>query len=326
MRSSSSVAKGLPFLFAIGCASVSEEAPIPQSLSVPPAASGVSEPAPPRSNQVASPESEAFERAQASFERGRLDDAFRQIRDLWLHMENNRARPLNEDLNDPFRREVALLFARVMMARGEASTALDLMERLIQSNPGWEPVYLSMCDHYARIRAWNLLAAVAGAGVDSVSRPSGDLFAWLGWARLGLGSLIEARRTASRGLEHFSEHPKLLWLSGVLAERDGSRTEACSLFAAAYAKGQTHAGIAHNHAVCLAWRNQTGEALSVARLAIQSHPDDARLRFLHGELARQTGDLLSARRSWHDYLGLSVAEDPMRAFVEAALLGERRER
>lgn len=262
-----------------------------------------------------------FTDVREALTRGQYEEAERLARRQWLEQEKARVVPIDEALQIPQNRELALYLAEALLGRGPNPTALDILERLIQMNRDWEPPYVALAEYYQKHRAWKLVLNVIEAGLSGLTEPGQRVYALGAVGLVGLGERDRAGRMVSRGLDEYSESGELLWLKGLVEELAGEREEACTLFREAFRYAPEHAEVAHNHSVCLARAKKWAEAQAVIGRAVYQNPQHPRLRLLQGEIARQMGDLLSARRSWHDYLALTVPNDPVRPVVEAALAG-----
>ncbi len=253
-----------------------------------------------------------------ALDEGDIARALERSYTLWHALDVERSRSQEINLSLATFRNPALLLA---LAQAESSHGKDttLAEKIVHSNPKWEPGYIVLGHIYLKRHSLEIAEKVTRTAFDRIESPTPSLIALRTKALQALGRNGEAMRVVNLGLEKYPNNVRLIQWQGLLEFSHGDLDKSCALFAKAFENSQADAVLTHNHAICLTQSGRLEEALGVLRSVLLENPQSASLRLLTGIVLKKLGNYAEARLVWREYLDLSEADDPQREVVTAAL-------
>jgi Flp pilus assembly protein TadD len=262
----------------------------------------------PKIRPSASYKSDLIQRGILSIELGDLAIALECANALWRSLEEERARSSDADLSVPTLRNSALLLA-LAQARTSRNVDTSLLEKILRTNPNWEPAYVVLASILIDRGAYFLAERTTSAALDRVENPSAVIFSLHASALRAQNKTNDAHRTIARATRLFPNETILMHWQALFEYDNGKLDKACELFERAFQKEHAHESLTHNQAVCLSRAGRWDEAVTVIKQALAEFPQSSRIRLLGGTILRKSGDTAGAEQAWRGFLDLSPDND-----------------
>lgn len=233
---------------------------------------------------------------------GLLTDALRVAKIVYENLE--RVQPLTSKLSlEDDAKNAYLFIAETMLAfKNYKKEGIQILEKLIELEPKWEQVYLSLAKPYMSEGANALAERILLRVLDRVEVPSEQTFLSLARVQKNQNRVDRSMQTMALAKSSYPKSALPEFWQAVVDFENGEMFASCQSFYKTFDSLRDMPAAHYNVALCYLREGNIDAADKIVLNALQQFSDQPGFKLLAGVVAQKKGDSVKARRVWNEYL------------------------